>query len=147
MTFWLPSLIYTLHKHSRWSCAEIHFGSCKVTQKLFPLCTMQNLNSAQLTFQITANTQHYLYRKIKVACKTKAVIFIFLSGTPEVNTTPVPTHATSSLGLHELHWVNKLTHVAYFSIFPRVIIFNPHQFLVTCTSEQLGGGSNMRMPL
>lgn len=102
----------------------------QVTQKLFPFRTRQNLNSAQLTFQITTNTQHYLYRKIKVARKCKGIMFIFLSGPPKVYTTPELTHATSSHGPHQLHqhnssfyrctmnWVNELTHAAYFFFFP-----------------------------
>lgn len=95
----------------------------QVTQKLFPFSTRQNLNSAQLTFQITTNTQHYLYGKIKVACKCKCVIFIFPSGAQEVYTTPLRRPpapmvliscctSVTTLSSSTTNWVNKLTHAA-----------------------------------
>ena len=108
-----------------------------MTQKLFPFCTRQNFYSPLPTFRTAANTQHYLYRKIAVVHKSKGVTFVFLSGTPEVYTAPVPTHTTSSHGPHQppqhnnffysctITWVKELTHTAHF-ISPPGLSFSVH---------------------
>lgn len=86
------------------------------------------------------------YRKIKVACKFKRVIFVFLSGTPEVYLTSEPIHTTSShtsfisytrattlFYSHMSNWINKLMNAKFFFFF-----FSPKLLLLihTCSLTQ-----------